>query len=78
MGILARMHAGPPREVIDRVVTILRPAASAARSVGASHAFQQRRCALFVGTIAVLQVGYLLGGILCVETIFNWPRPGQG
>ena len=28
-------------------------------------------------TIAGLQVGYLLGGVLFVETIFNWPGLGQ-
>ena len=75
MGIIARMHAVSLREVMDReFITSLR-----ARGIGGAklvgHALHNALPSLL--TIAGLQVGYLLGGVLFVETIFNWPGLGQ-
>lgn len=75
MGIIARMHAVSLEEVMDReFVTSLR-----ARGIGGRklvrHALHNALPSLL--TIAGLQVGYLLGGVLFVETIFNWPGLGQ-
>jgi peptide/nickel transport system permease protein len=75
MGIIARMHAVSLEEVMEReFVTSLR-----ARGIGGAklvrHAFHNSLPSLL--TIAGLQVGYLLGGVLFVETIFNWPGLGQ-
>jgi peptide/nickel transport system permease protein len=75
MGIIARMHAVSLEEVMDReFITSLR-----ARGIGGRrlvrHALHNSLPSLL--TIAGLQVGYLLGGVLFVETIFNWPGLGQ-
>ena len=75
MGVVARMFAVALSEVLGQeFVESLR-----ARGIGAGaivrHAVHNALPPLL--TITGLQVGYLLGGVLFVETIFSWPGLGQ-
>jgi peptide/nickel transport system permease protein len=75
MGIVARMFSVSLSEVLEQEFVSsmrsrgLRPAAIV------RHAMHNAVPSLL--TITGLQVGYLLGGVLFVETIFDWPGIGQ-
>jgi peptide/nickel transport system permease protein len=75
MGIVARMFSVSLGEVLDQEFV------SSMRSRGlrpiaiVRHAMHNAVPSLL--TITGLQVGYLLGGVLFVETIFDWPGIGQ-
>lgn len=74
MGIVARMYAVSLRDVLGQeFISSLRARGLSQRSV-LRHAMHNALPALL--TITGLQVGYLLGGVLFVETIFSWPGLG--
>jgi peptide/nickel transport system permease protein len=74
MGIVARMYAVSLSDVLHQeFVTSLRARGLSQRAV-VRHAMHNALPALL--TITGLQVGYLLGGVLFVETIFSWPGLG--
>jgi peptide/nickel transport system permease protein len=75
MGIVARMFAVSLAEVMDQeFVSSMRARGLAPRAI-VRHAIHNTVPALL--TITGLQIGYLLGGVLFVETIFDWPGIGQ-
>jgi peptide/nickel transport system permease protein len=75
MGIIARLFQGSLNEVLDQeFITSLRSRGlSQGRII--RHAIHNTLPSLF--TIAGLQIGFLLGGVIFVETIFTWPGIGE-
>jgi peptide/nickel transport system permease protein len=75
MGIVARMFSVSLAEVMEQeFVSAMRSRGLAPRAI-VRHAIHNAMPALL--TITGLQIGYLLGGVLFVETIFDWPGIGQ-
>jgi peptide/nickel transport system permease protein len=74
MGIVARMYAVSLSDVLSQeFIGSLRARGLSQRTV-VRHAMHNAVPSLL--TITGLQVGYLLGGVLFVETIFSWPGLG--
>jgi peptide/nickel transport system permease protein len=74
LGIVARMFAVSLSDVLgEEFVVNLRARGLAQRQI-VRHAMRNALPSLL--TITGLQVGYLLGGVLFVETIFTWPGLG--
>jgi peptide/nickel transport system permease protein len=74
MGIVARMYAVSLSEVLQQeFIGSLRARGLGQRAI-VRHAMHNAVPSLL--TITGLQVGYLLGGVLFVETIFSWPGLG--
>ncbi|MEV4420932.1 ABC transporter permease [Patulibacter sp. NPDC049589] len=75
MGIVARMFSVALAEVLQQeFVANMRARGLGSRAI-LRHAMHNALPSLL--TITGLQVGYLLGGVLFVETIFTWPGLGQ-
>lgn len=75
MGIVARMFAVALGEVLEQEFVAAMRARGLAPAAIVRHAIHNAMPSLL--TITGLQIGYLLGGVLFVETIFNWPGIGQ-
>lgn len=75
MGIIARVFGSSLTDVMHQeFITNLRARGlSSARTF--AHAVHNTLPSLF--TVAGLQIGFLLGGVIFVETIFTWPGIGQ-
>lgn len=75
MGIVARMFAVALGEVLGQeFVAGMRSRGLPPKAI-VRHAIHNALPSLL--TITGLQIGYLLGGVLFVETIFDWPGIGQ-
>lgn len=75
MGIVARMFSVALSEVLEQeFVSSMRSRGLRTQAI-VRHAIHNAVPSLL--TITGLQVGYLLGGVLFVETIFDWPGIGQ-
>jgi peptide/nickel transport system permease protein len=74
MGIVARMYAVSLGDVLSQEFVGALRARGLARAAVVRHAMHNAVPSLL--TITGLQVGYLLGGVLFVETIFSWPGLG--
>ena len=73
--ILARVTRSSMLEVINReYVTTARAKGLANRRVIWGHAL--KNAMLPVVTVMGVQIGYLLGGSILVETVFSWPGLG--
>ena len=73
--ILARVTRSSMLEVINReYVTTARAKGLNDRRVIWGHAL--KNAMLPVVTVMGVQLGYLLGGSILVETVFSWPGPG--
>jgi peptide/nickel transport system permease protein len=74
MGIIARMFRSTVIDVMSmEFVDALRSRGLSERRILA-HAFHNTLPTLL--TIAGLQLGYLLGGVIFIETVFSWPGVG--
>jgi peptide/nickel transport system permease protein len=75
MGIVARMFRATLSDVLGQeFVTNLR-SRGLSRTAVLRHAIHNTMPSLL--TIAGLQIGFLLGGVIFIETIFTWPGIGQ-
>ncbi|HEX4107688.1 MAG TPA: ABC transporter permease [Solirubrobacteraceae bacterium] len=75
LGIVARMFSVSLSEILSQeFVSSMRARGLRQRAI-VRHAMHNALPSLL--TITGLQVGYLLGGVLFVETIFDWPGIGQ-
>ncbi len=75
MGIVARMFAVALSDVLAQEFVESMRARGLSQAAIVRHAMHNALPSLL--TITGLQVGYLLGGVLFVETIFAWPGIGQ-
>ncbi|MDQ8044413.1 MAG: ABC transporter permease [Solirubrobacteraceae bacterium] len=75
MGIVARMFSVAVGEVLAQDFVTNMRARGVRQPAIVRHAVHNALPALL--TITGLQVGYLLGGVLFVETIFSWPGIGE-
>jgi peptide/nickel transport system permease protein len=75
MGIVARMFSVALADVLEQEFVESMRARGLKQSAIVRHAMHNALPSLL--TITGLQVGYLLGGVLFVETIFAWPGLGQ-
>jgi peptide/nickel transport system permease protein len=75
MGIVARMFSVSLAEILEQEFVSSMWARGLRQTAVLRHAIHNAVPSLL--TITGLQVGYLLGGVLFVETIFNWPGIGQ-
>jgi peptide/nickel transport system permease protein len=74
MGIVARMYAVSLSDVLSQEFIGSLRARGLSQAAVVRHAMHNAVPSLL--TITGLQVGYLLGGVLFVETIFSWPGLG--
>jgi peptide/nickel transport system permease protein len=74
MGIVARMYAVSLSDVLSQEFIGSLRARGLTQTAVVRHAMHNAVPSLL--TITGLQVGYLLGGVLFVETIFSWPGLG--
>jgi peptide/nickel transport system permease protein len=74
MGIVARMYAVSLSDVLGQEFIGSLRARGLGQAAVIRHAMHNAAPSLL--TITGLQVGYLLGGVLFVETIFSWPGLG--
>lgn len=74
MGIVARMYAVSLGDVLSQEFVGALRARGLTQAAVVRHAMHNAVPSLL--TITGLQVGYLLGGVLFVETIFSWPGLG--
>jgi peptide/nickel transport system permease protein len=74
MGIVARMYAVSLSDVLSQEFVGSLRARGLSQATVIRHAMHNAVPSLL--TITGLQVGYLLGGVLFVETIFSWPGIG--
>ena len=74
MGVIARMFRASLTDVLRQDFVVGMRASGLPRAAIARHAFHNTVPALL--TITGLQLGYLLGGVVFVETIFAWPGLG--
>ena len=74
MGIVARMYAVSLSDVLSQEFIGSLRARGLSQAAVVRHAMHNAVPSLL--TITGLQVGYLLGGVLFVETIFSWPGIG--
>ncbi|MFI6346066.1 ABC transporter permease [Streptomyces sp. NPDC050560] len=74
MGIIARMFRATVTDVMSMdFIDALRSRGLTERGI-LRHAFHNTLPTLL--TIAGLQLGYLLGGVIFIETVFSWPGAG--
>jgi peptide/nickel transport system permease protein len=75
MGVIARIFRASLSDVLDQEFVVNLKARGLGRAAVLRHAFHNTLPSLF--TVAGLQIGFLLGGAVLVEIIFNWPGIGQ-
>ncbi|MFI7635846.1 ABC transporter permease [Nonomuraea sp. NPDC049400] len=75
MGVIARMLQATLAEVLSGDPITAMRARGLSRAAIAGHALHNALPSLL--TIAGLQLAYLVGGVVFVETIFSWPGLGQ-
>jgi peptide/nickel transport system permease protein len=75
MGVIARMFRASLLEVLSQDFVLSLQARGLSRARVVWHAVHNTVPTLF--TVAGLQLGFLMGGVIFVETIFSWPGLGQ-
>jgi peptide/nickel transport system permease protein len=75
MGVIARMFGAALTDVLGQEFIVSLRARGFRSPKIARHAMHNAMPSLL--TITGLQLGYLLGGVVFVETIFSWPGLGQ-
>ncbi len=75
MGVIARMFRASLLEVMSQDFVGSLNARGLSRARVMAHAVHNTVPSLF--TVAGLQLGFLLGGVIFVETIYSWPGLGQ-
>ena len=75
MGVVARMFRSSLLDLMDQEFVVMMRARGLDRFRTGLHIVHNTVPSLL--TITGLQLGYLLGGVVFVETIFSWPGLGQ-
>ena len=75
MGVVARMFRSSLLDLMDQEFVLMMRARGLSRTRVLVHVVHNTLPSLL--TITGLQFGYLLGGVVFVETIFSWPGLGQ-